>query len=102
MKKREQDRDGFFGQNNKRSFIRWFLIVLVGIFCALLGVGIHMATYTLLNLKNSIVTSYMYTGRWGEAFLYHFFMTLFFAFLAYACVFYEKGAMSSGIPEVTR
>lgn len=82
--------------------IKWVLIIAVGVLCALIGVLIHVITYFLVNMKNDIVTSYMYTGRWGEAFFYHFCLAEFFACLAFISAYFEEGSIGSGIPETTR
>ena len=74
----------------------------MGFISALFGIGIHMATITLVNMKNDIVTKFMYSGRWGEAFGWHFAFALLFATLSYLFVYYEPAAAGSGIPEIKR
>jgi H+/Cl- antiporter ClcA len=86
----------------KRAVLRWGLITLVGFVSALFGIGIHMATITLVNIKNDIVTKFMYTGRWGAAFCWHFTFTVIFASVSYLFVYYEPAATGSGIPEIKR
>lgn len=61
-----------------------------------------MATISLVTIKNEIVTKFMYTGRWGEAFCWHFAFTVLFATFSYLCVYYEPAASGSGIPEIKR
>jgi len=94
------DKGVYFSVNKKRAVFRWSLITMTGILCALFGVGIHMSTITLVNLKNDIITRYMYSGRWGVAFCWHFLIALVFSTVSFLFVYYEPAALGSGIPEI--
>ena len=96
------DTGHYFSISQKRACLRWGLITIVGFLSALFGIGIHMATITLVNIKNDMVTKFMYTGRWGEAFCWHFAFTVLFSTASYMFIYYEPAAVGSGIPEIKR
>jgi hypothetical protein len=61
-----------------------------------------MATITLVDFKNEIVTSYLDNGKWLHAFTWHCALGLFFCSLSFLFVYFDPGALGSGVPEVKR
>jgi H+/Cl- antiporter ClcA len=61
-----------------------------------------MATITLVDIKNEIVTSYLDNGKWLHAFTWHCAMGLIFCSLSFYFVYLDPGALGSGVPEVKR
>lgn len=61
-----------------------------------------MATITLVDIKNEIVTSYLNNGKWIHAFTWHCAMGLIFCSISFLFVYFDPGALGSGVPEVKR
>lgn len=59
-----------------------------------------MATITLVDIKNEIVTSYLNNGKWLHAFTWHCAMGLIFCTISFLFVYFDPGALGSGVPEV--
>jgi hypothetical protein len=96
------DHGKLFNRDQRREILRWSLITLTGFLCAIFGIGIHMATITLVDFKNEIVTSYLDNGKWLHAFTWHCAMGLIFCSLSFYFVYLDPGALGSGVPEVKR
>jgi hypothetical protein len=72
------------------------MIFILGIVCALFGIGIHSLIFVLLNFRNERTTYLMYRGDWNDAFVNHVSLALLFALFAFIFVTFDLAAVGSG------
>ena len=82
--------------NRWNLIVKTGLIFILGIICAIFGVGIHSLIFLLLNIRNKRTTYLMYQGDWNDAFLNHISLALLFGLFAFIFVTFDLAAVGSG------
>ena len=94
------DSEQFWNPSRRSTAYKWVLVLLLGVFVALIGALVDVITDIFWEIKLGPVLKLAEDGYLMEAGVLFLMVSVFFAFVAGGICMYEPFAAGSGIPEV--